>query len=89
MGETPARGLDETRRLLYMALVCRSSAGEKYELIGTLVNALAHHHPDGTSAAEIQDHLEGAIENGTPVELVWIRRQIQRLTEEMGGNTNA
>lgn len=33
--------LDETRRLLYMALVVRRT--EKYELAGTLINALKHH----------------------------------------------
>lgn len=40
--EIEIRDLDETRRLLYMALACQS-AGKRAELVGTLVNALRHH----------------------------------------------
>lgn len=35
------KDLDETRRLLYMALAAGRT--DKYNLVGTLTNALAHH----------------------------------------------
>jgi hypothetical protein len=35
------RDLDEARRIAYMALACRET--ERYELVATIVNALAHH----------------------------------------------
>lgn len=77
-----AEGLDEARRLLYMALLRQRT--EKYELTGTLVNALAHHHPDGTSAQDIADHLIGVVEDGNESDRDWLRGQIDRLTEELG-----
>ena len=36
-----ARDLDETRRLLYIALACGRT--EHHDLAGTLINALRHH----------------------------------------------
>lgn len=40
------RGLDETRRLLYTLDVCLERDGEGgTELVGTITNALRHHHP--------------------------------------------
>lgn len=85
---TTAEGLDETRRLLYMALLRPRT--EKYELAATLVNALAHHHPDREdpewSPELITDHVVNAIEKTGEFDIsrVWIRRQIQRLTTEPG-----
>jgi len=76
-------GLDETRRLLYMALL--RSRTEKYELAGTLVNALAHHHPDpdGASAEEIADHVIEVIEGGEEIHRTWLLGQISRMTRKL------
>lgn len=88
MGKTTAEGLDETRRLLYMALLCPRT--EKYELAATLVNALAHHHPDSEnpewSRELIADRVISVIDKTGDFDSsrVWIKRQIQRLTEELG-----
>lgn len=41
MTDEERRDLDETRRLLYAALA--ASHTERYELVGTIVNALRHH----------------------------------------------
>lgn len=74
-------GLDETRRLLYMALLRQRT--EKYNLAATLINALAHHHPDGTSAEEIAEHVLGAIEDANPPDMAWVRSQVARITAEL------
>lgn len=52
-----ARDRDETRRLLYMALV--ASRTNRYNLVGTLINALAHHLPEGerVDPDEAAEHL--------------------------------
>lgn len=77
-------GLNETRRLLYMVLLHEHT--ERYELAGTLVNALAHHHPDGRlSAGEIADHVIAAIEHPDDISRAWLLGQIQRLTGELDG----
>jgi hypothetical protein len=85
----PAEGPDETRRLLYMALLC--SRTSKYELAGTLVNALAHHHPDredpGWSREMIANRVVSVIEDSDEADPAWLERQIQRLTEELGRST--
>lgn len=84
------KGLDETRRLLYMALLRQRT--DKYELAGTLVNALAHHHPDKAdpewSREMIADRVIAVIEGqDEPAgSRVWLQRQIQRLTEELGSS---
>lgn len=73
---------DEVRRLLYMAaLVSRT---EKYELAGTLVNALVHHHglPDVTSG-EVSENVVAAIA-GEPSGLAWVSEQVSRITGELG-----
>jgi hypothetical protein len=76
---------DETRRLLYMAgLVGRT---KRYNLAGTLVNALLHHHAvDGLSADEVAGHVVNVVE-GTGDEdasRAWLRGQIDRITAELG-----
>lgn len=40
------RGLDETRRLLFVAYSIGRGFGPNSELAGTLVNALVYHHPE-------------------------------------------
>jgi hypothetical protein len=88
MTRTAAESLDETRRLLYMALLC--SRTERYELAGTLVNALAHHCPDREdpewSRELIADRVIGVIEDANEADPAWLNRQIQRLTEALDGS---
>ena len=76
---------DETRRLLYMAtLVTRT---KRYNLAGTLVNALVHHHAvDDVTADEAADHAVNVVE-GTDLDgasEAWLREQIARITAELG-----
>lgn len=71
------RDRDETRRLLYMALY--ASRTDRYNLVGTLVNALAH-HGSGLDADEAGEHVLTAVNGGDPT---WVREQIARLTAEM------
>lgn len=74
-----ARDLDETRRLLYMSRYAHKT--NRYALVGTIVNALAHH------SAKIDPEVSGPI----LVELVntgeddgWVREQIAKITELLG-----
>jgi hypothetical protein len=80
---------DETRRLLYMALLVPRT--KRYNLAGTLVNALKHHHAvDGLDAGMIADHVVAAVNGGdAPTEAEhqsreWLQAQIDRITEELG-----
>jgi hypothetical protein len=73
------RDLDETRRLLYMSLYAKQT--ERYALVGTIVNALAHH------GAKVDPDVSGPI----LVDLVntgeddtWVREQIAKITELLG-----
>lgn len=73
------RDLDETRRLLYMARYAAQTP--RYALVGTLVNALAHH------SAKIDPEVSGPI----LVELTnnggddsWVREQIGKITDLLG-----
>ena len=77
---------DETRRLLYMALL--ASRTKRYNLGGTLVNALAHHHAvDDLGVAEITDHVVNVVEggDGEDASRAWLQEQIDRITAELGG----
>jgi hypothetical protein len=62
--EARRKDLDETRRLLYMAKA--ASRTDKYELVGTLVNALKHHQGSSEPAEVIMDRLIRIVE-GKPV----------------------
>ncbi len=76
---------DETRRLLYMALLAPRT--RQYDLAGTLVNALVHHHAvDGLSADEAAEHVINVIEGTDPAgtSLAWVADQIGRITAELG-----
>jgi hypothetical protein len=55
-----ARDLDETRRLLYGALAAGRT--RRWELVGTLVNALVHHSGLETDALGLLDHLVEVVE---------------------------
>ena len=61
IGEGDARDFDETRRLLYMALAAPHT--KKYNLAGTLVNALKHHHAIPLDADVIMDHVITVIDS--------------------------
>lgn len=62
MANEDLKDLDETRRLLYMALCVRRTS--KYELAGTIVNALLHH------SDLIYDLIEGDVDPKDVVDLV-------------------
>jgi hypothetical protein len=76
---------DETRRLLYMAALATRT--KRYNLAGTLVNALVHHHAvDDVTADEAASHVVNVVE-GTDLDeasRAWLREQIGRITAELG-----
>jgi hypothetical protein len=82
IGDSKARDLDETRRLAYMALLANRT--KRYNLAGTLVNALKHHHAVDLDADEIADHVVGVLEGGDADGETWLRGQIDRITQELG-----
>ena len=77
------RDLDETRRLVYMALAARRT--ERYELAATIVNALAH-HGSAVDPDMAMRHVT-AIVTDSPSETsqseVWLRAQVDRITTEL------
>ncbi len=89
IGDGDTRDFDETRRLLYMALAAPRT--KKYNLVGTLVNALRHHHAldddNDPSAAQMMKMLismvDGEVDADTLAER-WIWGQIGRITDELG-----
>ena len=85
IGDGNATDFDETRRLLYMAQLAQVT--KRYNLAGTLVNALVHHHAvDGLDADEVGQHvvnvLEGTDDDGSSH--VWLQAQVDRITQELG-----
>lgn len=78
-----AKDLDETRRLLYMALLAGRT--KRYNLAGTVVNAIRHHQkadPDDDPAVledRVVAYVEGTAEDGT-----WVRDQIRRCIDALG-----
>lgn len=85
IGDGDKTDFDETRRLLYMALLATRT--KRYNLAGTLVNALKHHHAvDGLDADEIADHVVSVVE-GTGDDSgsrEWLQAQIDRISAELG-----
>lgn len=71
--------LDETRRLLYMALVADKT--KKYNLAGSLINALRHHQ--GVTDPDLEAKVITQVESSGTDE-TWAREQISRITEQMG-----
>jgi hypothetical protein len=97
IGDGDKTDFDETRRLLYMALLAPRT--KRYNLAGTLVNALTHHHAvDGLSADEVAGHVVDYLENGGSVDIggsvrvpggateseAFLREQIDRISAELG-----
>ncbi len=76
--------LDETRRLLYMALIVGTTGESRgAELIGTIVNALAHHQSQ-VSSDEATKHIAAVVRgNAGNKSEQWIRDQIKRITTEL------
>jgi hypothetical protein len=76
------RDLDETRRIAYMALACRET--ERYELVATIVNALAH-HGSAVDPEQAMRHLITIIRGDPDMDssLAWLRGEISRLTIEL------
>jgi hypothetical protein len=56
-----ARDADETRRLLYGALAAGRT--KRWELVGTLANALVHHSNLATNPYELVDYLVEVVES--------------------------
>jgi hypothetical protein len=72
-----ARDLDETRRLLYMAIVAGKT--KRYNLAGTLINALRHHQ--GVTDPELEVRVLELLDGPEPPDEAWARAQIERLTQ--------
>lgn len=73
--------LDETRRLLYM--VKAASQTERYNLVGTLTNAMSHHAGNvGTDPDECMANLIDAVA-GEPASLDWVQARLGDLTETL------
>lgn len=83
-GSNP-RDLDETRRLLYMMLVVKRT--KRYNLVGTLANAILHHQQVDVDRESLLDDLVCYVENdddcGNDHE-AWLRGQIDRIGAELG-----
>ena len=76
--DSDARDLDETRRLLYMALV--ASKTKKYNLAGTLVNALRHHQ--GVTDPDLEERVVAQVEGAD--DEAWARGQVARINADLG-----
>jgi hypothetical protein len=81
-GDVDREDYDETRRLMYMALLRQRT--EKYELAGTLVNALTHHHSVTLPVNEIITHVLAVIENDDEDSVIWMQNQIGRISDQLG-----
>ena len=79
--ETDRKDLDETRRLLYMALVCIRT--KRYNLVGTLVNAMKHHQKHEADVDELIDHAVALVEGRGDGD--WAREQIDAITAKLDG----
>jgi hypothetical protein len=84
IGDGDRKDFDETRRLLYMAILAPRT--KRYNLAGTLVNALVHHHAvDGLTAEDVADRVVGYLEQeDAKASPAWLREQIDRITAELG-----
>jgi hypothetical protein len=74
--EARRRDLDETRRLLYMALCAPRT--KRYELAGTLINAIAHHQNAEVRGNELVDRVVAFVNDDAPDD-DWLRQQIARV----------
>lgn len=81
--EVRRRDLDETRRVVYMALASQKT--QRYELAATIVNALAHHQ-SAIDPDEAMRYVTAVVNGGSEAALSeqWLRGQIQRISAELG-----
>lgn len=85
--ERRQRDLDETRRLLYMTLY--ASHTDLYEIVGTTVNALAHHGSNIPASESAPNLLAVANhENDTAKAEDWVNGQIDRITKMLKDENN-
>lgn len=81
MSDDVRRDLDETRRLLYM--VKAASLTNRYNLVGTLTNALSHHEGNvGTDPDEAMANLVDAV-SGDPDALEWVKARLGDLADTL------
>lgn len=73
-----ARDLDETRRLLYMAMA--ASVTDRYELVGTLTNSLKHHVGLSVETSTLFDRLVSLANVGNTEDCLWAAKTIRMLT---------
>ena len=72
MTDEDRRGLDETRRLLYTAVVALEHDREPSdELRGTIMNSLFHHHPGISDFVSLDD-------------AAWCQSIIDKISELLG-----
>jgi hypothetical protein len=78
------RDLDETRRLLYMALVLgRARQHQGAELVATIINALIHHQ-SAVAGDEAVAHVAAVVRGDVGSESErWLEAQIERITHEL------
>ncbi len=81
--DSKARDLDETRRLLSMALVTGKT--KKYNLAGTLINALRYHQ--GITDADLEDKVISLVEGAADADEPWARGQIARINDELAAGS--
>jgi hypothetical protein len=81
--ETSNRGLDETRRLCYTALMSKGS--RNHYLAATIANALAHHH-QMAGLDEALAHLKTLADNGPGVDCSeqWLNGRITEINARLG-----
>lgn len=77
--EGDRKDLDETRRLLYMALMVNRT--KKYNLAGTIVNAMKHHQKHEADVPELMDRIVALVEGVGDGE--WAREQIEAITAKL------
>jgi hypothetical protein len=92
LNDAAARDLDETRRLLYMALLVGKT--KKYNLAGTIVNAIRHHqHADTDADPSVLEDRVVAYCNRPVGEAseddAWIRDQVRRCIDALGDDDEA
>lgn len=77
MEDAEAKDLDETRRLLYMAMAAGRT--DRYNLVGTLTNALIHHAGLETDANLVIERLVPIVAGHNGADLAWLRGHIARV----------
>jgi hypothetical protein len=77
------KDLDEIRRLLYMALVVNRT--KRYNLAGTLINAMLHH--EGDVERDRDDMIERVVAaiNGE-ADSAWVFSEIDRITAKLNAD---